>query len=56
MEVPEYWIIDSQENKITVLLLNEGLYEETIFTEDEKIISSIFTELEITAKEVFSIK
>ena len=32
LEVPEYWIIDPQENKIMVLLLNEGLYEETSFT------------------------
>ena len=30
LEVPEYWIVDSQENKITVLVLNEALYEETI--------------------------
>ena len=56
LEVPEYWIIDPQENKIMVLLLNEGLYEETSFTEEEKIISTIFTELETTVNDVLSIK
>lgn len=56
LEVPEYWIVDPQENKITVLVLNEGLYEETIFTEEEIIISSIFTKLELTAKQVLGVR
>jgi Uma2 family endonuclease len=56
LEVPEYWIVDPQENKITVLVLNEGLYEETVFNEEEKIVSFTFTELELTVKEVLSVK
>lgn len=32
LEVPEYWIVDPLAEKITVLLLEEGLYEETVFT------------------------
>ncbi len=55
LEVPEYWIIDPKKNKITILILNEGLYEETIFNEDEKIVSPTFTELELTVKDVFSV-
>ena len=55
LEVPEYWIIDPQENKITILVLNEGLYEETVFSEEEKIVSPTFTELELTVKEVLSL-
>jgi Uma2 family endonuclease len=56
LEVPEYWIVDPQENKITVLVLNEGLYEETVFTKEEKIVSPTFTELELTVKEVLFVK
>ena len=56
LEVPEYWIVDPQDNKITILVLNEGLYEETIFTEDETVVSSIFSELELTAKQVLVVK
>ena len=56
LEVPEYWIVDSQENKITVLTLNEGLYEEAIFTEAEKIVSPTFPEFELTAKKVLGVK
>ena len=56
LEVPEYWIVDPQEDKVTVLALNEGLYEETVFAEFEKIISSTFTNLELTVAEVLSVK
>lgn len=55
LEVLEYWIIDPQENQVTVLILNEGLYEETVFTEVEKIVSPTFTELELTATEILSV-
>lgn len=56
LEVSEYWIVAPQENKITVLVLNEGLYEETVFTGEEKIVSPTFTELELKVQEVLSIQ
>lgn len=56
LEVPEYWIIDPQENKVTVLVLNEGLYEETVFTDGEKVVSSIFSELELIVREILAIE
>ncbi len=56
LEVPEYWIVDPQSNKITILVLNEGLYEETVFGEDKRIISPTFIELELTAETIFSVK
>ncbi|GAB4539170.1 MAG: hypothetical protein Tsb0014_29390 [Pleurocapsa sp.] len=30
--VNEYWIVDPIEQRVTILVLDEGLYEETIFT------------------------
>lgn len=35
LEIPEYWIVDPLETKISVLLLEEGLYEETVFTSNQ---------------------
>ncbi|MGK7893498.1 MAG: Uma2 family endonuclease [Xenococcus sp. (in: cyanobacteria)] len=55
LEIPEYWIVDPQENKVTVLLWDEGLYEETVFTGEEKIISVTFSELNLTVKEVLAV-
>lgn len=49
LEVPEYWIVDPLAEKITVLLLEEGLYEETVFTGNQQIVSQTFPELAIPA-------
>jgi Uma2 family endonuclease len=52
--VSEYWIVDPLESKISVLFLEEGLYEDTIFTANQKIISRTFPELNITVEQVFN--
>ncbi|MEH2406261.1 Uma2 family endonuclease [Nostoc sp.] len=54
LEVPEYWIVDPIESKLSVLLLEDGFYEEIVFTTNEQIGSRIFPELAITVDQVFS--
>ncbi len=54
LEVPEYWIVDPLELKITVLLLEEGFYEETVFTADQQIVSPTFPELAIAPEQVLA--
>ncbi|MEH2333013.1 Uma2 family endonuclease [Nostoc sp.] len=49
LEVPEYWIVDPLETKVSVLLLEDELYEETVFTTTQQIVSRIFPELAIPA-------
>ncbi|MEH2236181.1 Uma2 family endonuclease [Nostoc sp.] len=49
LEVPEYWIVDPLEAKISVLILEDGFYEETVFTATQEIVSRIFPELAIPA-------
>ena len=52
--IPEYWIVDPKENKVTLLLLKEGLYEETLFTEENRIVSQQFSCLDLTANQVLA--
>lgn len=54
LEIPEYWIVDPIESKVTVLLLEEGLYEDTQFTSTQKIISPTFPELNLIVEQVFA--
>jgi Uma2 family endonuclease len=54
LEVPEYWIVDPLTNKISVLLLEEGLYEETVFTDSQQMRSRTFPELAIPVDQVFT--
>lgn len=52
VEVPEYWIVDPLTRKISVLSLEEGLYEVQEFTGAQPIASRIFPELEWTTAQI----
>lgn len=52
--IPEYWIVDPMEQKITVLVLEDGSYNKTIFTGKSAIGSNTFPGFEITAEEIIS--
>ncbi|MBD2458141.1 Uma2 family endonuclease [Nostoc sp. FACHB-87] len=52
--IAEYWIVDPQANKITILVLVDGLYEETIFVGNAVIVSNTFPQLELTAEQVLN--
>ncbi len=54
LEVGEYWIVEPIEQKVTVLLLEEGLYEETIFTAPQTVISRTLPELCLTIEQVLA--
>jgi len=53
--VPEYWIIEPILNKVSVLQLVEGLYEETTYQGDEILRSPLLPELAITANQILQV-
>ncbi len=54
VEVPEYWIVDPLKKKISVLWLEEGFYEETVFAGDQQIGSRTFPEMAIAVDRIFT--
>ncbi len=54
-EIPEYWIIDPDNKKVSILFLVSGFYEVTEFTEEHEIKSSLFPELKLTANQIFQV-
>lgn len=54
-EIPEYWIIDPETEKISVLLLVSGFYEVTEFIGEQEIKSLLFPELKLISKQVFQV-
>lgn len=54
LEIPEYWIVDPIESKVTVLLWEEGLYEQTEFLGNQQLLSSTFPELCITVEQILT--
>ncbi|MGK7940754.1 MAG: Uma2 family endonuclease [Crocosphaera sp.] len=50
--MPEYWIVDTQEKKISILILVNSKYEVNEFTENQVIVSQTFPNLELTVKQI----
>ncbi len=54
--IPEYWIVDPQEQAVTVLQLEEGQYVEVgVFRDDEPLVSPAFPQLSLTAKQILGV-
>jgi Uma2 family endonuclease len=48
-------MIDFSDRKVTVLLLEDGLYEEIVYRGDEVIKSLLFPELKLTPSQIFNV-
>lgn len=51
----EYWIVDPQNSKITILSLVDGLYEESIFESEQTIASKVVPQFSQTAADILCI-
>jgi Uma2 family endonuclease len=54
LDIPEYWIVDPIDLKVTVCILKDGAYNDLVFIGDLTIVSPTFPELELTAIEVLN--
>jgi Uma2 family endonuclease len=50
--IPEYWIVDPLEAKVTICQLNEGRYDEAIFLGEANIQSPTFPNLALTVAQI----
>ena len=53
-QIPEYWIIDPHRNRITVLVLTEGVYQETVYASDERVVSTVFPDMALITRDVLN--
>ena len=53
-QIPEYWIVDPILNKVTILELVEGLYEEQVYIGEQSIKSPLLGSLALTAQSVLA--
>jgi Uma2 family endonuclease len=47
--IPEYWIVDPEKSRFTVLTLVDGFYEEAVFQGNDPIVSITFPVLNLSA-------
>ncbi|MEM8675960.1 MAG: Uma2 family endonuclease [Cyanobacteria bacterium P01_G01_bin.67] len=52
--INEYWIVDPIKQQVTILTLDEGLYEEQTFTTNQELASATFTEVKLTPQQIFA--
>ncbi len=50
--ISEYWIVDPIEQRVTILVWVNGLYEESVYTSDQLIISPLFPEMALSASRI----
>jgi Uma2 family endonuclease len=50
--IPEYWIVDPEKSRLTVLTLIDGFYEEAVFQGSDQIVSTTFPALNLSADQV----
>ncbi|MEQ9369960.1 MAG: Uma2 family endonuclease [Coleofasciculus chthonoplastes F3-SA18-01] len=52
--IAEYWIVDPIQQRVTVLEWVEGLYEERVFQGNQRIISPMLPDLDLTSERVIN--
>jgi Uma2 family endonuclease len=55
LDIPEYWIVDPIDLKVTICILKDGAYSDTVFVGDLAIVSPTFPELGLTAFKVLNV-
>jgi len=53
-QIPEYWIIDPEERKVTVCQWIDGKYEDAVYAQNEAIQSALIAELALTVDAIFA--
>ncbi|MGI0494865.1 Uma2 family endonuclease [Alkalinema pantanalense CENA528] len=54
--IQEYWVVDPTAAQVMVLMWVAGLYEEAVFKGDQRIVSALFPEFQLTAAQVLQAK
>ncbi len=52
--IPEYWLIDPQQQTVTILTLQAAVYIESIFRDSEPIVSTQFPDLNLSAEQILN--
>ncbi|HHP7245048.1 MAG TPA: Uma2 family endonuclease [Elainellaceae cyanobacterium] len=52
----DYWIVDPQDQRVTLCKWIDGAYEDTVFKECDRLDSDILPTFDLTVEQLFSLK
>ena len=52
LNIPEYWIVDPIQLRVTICSLREGAYDDQVFQGNDLLVSVTFASLNLTAAQV----
>jgi len=55
LAISEYWIVDQQQSKVTILILIDNKYQTTEFNQQQRIISPTFPGLTLCVNQIMSV-
>jgi Uma2 family endonuclease len=55
LEIQEYWIVDPDEEIVTICTLADSFYDATVFQDEDLIISPTFPNLKLTPKQILAL-
>ena len=53
--IPEYWIVDPEQQQVVVLFLTQNGYQETLYTADFVVKSPSFPDFSLTAEAMLAV-
>ncbi|MEM7796172.1 MAG: Uma2 family endonuclease [Cyanobacteria bacterium P01_C01_bin.118] len=53
--IAEYWIVDPELRQVTICCWVNGLYEDTVFATDERLKSSLISDLNLSSNQIFGL-
>lgn len=53
--IPEYWIVDPTRGQVMVLTLVDGLYESVEYMKDDRLLSDLFPQLDLTVEQLLQV-
>ena len=54
LDILEYWIADPFKQQVTICQWEEGRYDDTVFQDDQAIVSKVFPDLTLTATQILT--
>jgi Uma2 family endonuclease len=53
--IAEYWIVDPETQQVTVCNWNDGQYEDAVFAGNDRLLSDVTPQWQLTANQIFAI-